>query len=90
MPTTEENQESSWLSVIGRCLAYLCYKKADLDDKNLTDRAAFLCSLGLSRADCAAMLGTTKETIRVMKYQDKKKKSGGTRGRKKKPAKKAR
>jgi hypothetical protein len=58
----DANQDR-WLSVIGRSLAYICLNSEGATEKNIQQKAQFLESLGLSRADAAAMLGTTPASI---------------------------
>ena len=62
---SEGNEDSRWLSVIGRALAYQCLNSAEIKDKRMGEKAAFLTALGLPRKDVAAMLGTSVESIGV-------------------------
>jgi len=52
-----------WAPVIGRSLALIALHMAELDDKSISDRAAFLQTLGLSREDIAGMLGSSPASI---------------------------
>jgi len=72
MANSNETEGSQWLAVIGRCLAYLCLKSANLGDEKLSDQADFLSRFGLSRADCATILGSTDESLRVLKHREEK------------------
>ena len=76
-----EVQQSEWLAVIARALAFLCLGQADLQKKNKSEQAQFLEGLGLSRRDVAEMLGTTPASITELIRQSK---QGKSRGKKKK------
>jgi hypothetical protein len=82
---TNENDEggNAWLAVIGRSLAFLCLAQADLRDKDLATQGRFLETLGMSRKDAAALLGTSYASLTEMLSRTAKKK-GGKRGRAKK------
>lgn len=74
---------NEWLPVIGRSLAFLCLAQADLRDKDLATQGQFLESLGLSRKEAAALLGTSYASLtELIRLASKKK--GGKRGRAKK------
>jgi len=62
MPTSEE---TDWLPIIGRSLAFLCLHYGDYRGKDLAERGMFLEQLGLPRKDSAALLGTTENSLRV-------------------------
>jgi hypothetical protein len=83
----EEPADTKWLAVIGRALAYLCMKSAAGEGQSLQQNAKFLEGLGLSRADTAAMLGTTSASITELHRQARNKK-GAKRGKKKKTSRK--
>jgi hypothetical protein len=53
------------LRPIARALGYLCIHAAGLHDAPLAHAVPLLERLGFARADCAEILGTTTETIRV-------------------------
>lgn len=82
---TDDNDESgnAWLAVIGRSLAFLCLAQADLRDKDLATQGRFLETLGMSRKEAAALLGTSYASLTEMLSRAAKKK-GGKRGRAKK------
>jgi len=80
----QDSVEQVWLPVIGRALAHLCMKSANLQDQRIVDQAKFLEALGLERKDAAAMLNTTTASISEMLRQDKQKKSKGSKNGKKK------
>ena len=77
----KENEESNWMAVVGRALAFLCLAQADLRAKKLSEQAQFLEALGLARKDAAAMLGTTPASITELIRQAK---QGRARGKKRK------
>lgn len=73
-------QESHWLAVIGRSCAFLCLHMADMRSEGLAAKGMFLQSLGVSRAEAAAMLGTNDRSLGELQRQQKAK---GERGAKK-------
>lgn len=80
----EDNEENNeWLAVIGRSLAFLCLAQADLRDKDLATQGQFLETLGLSRKEAAALLGTSYGSLNELISRAGKKK-GGKRGSAKK------
>ena len=76
------DDEQTWLAIIGRALAFLCLAEADLRDKDLATQARFLEGLGLSRRDAAGLLGTTEASLRVL-FNRAKRQKGKRRGAKK-------
>lgn len=70
--------ETPWLAIIGRSLAYLALHRQELGNAGVGEKAAFLEALGLPRADVAAMLGTSVESVGVL-LRRKKKNRGGRR-----------
>lgn len=75
--------DAAWLAVIGRSLAFLCLTEADLRDKDLATQGRFLETLGMTRKEAAALLGTSYASLTEMLRRTAKKK-GGKRGRTKK------
>lgn len=69
---TEEN-EQTWLPVIGRSLARITMHLAQADGKTISERASFLEGLGLERKEIALMLGTTPASIAELLRQKSKK-----------------
>lgn len=65
--------ETSWEAVIARSLAYQAMHLAGLAEATMVKRAQFLMTLGLPRADAAAMLGSNDESLRVQLNQAKRK-----------------
>jgi len=72
-------EETKWLAVIGKSLAFLSLSQAEMRDKSLVVQAAFLGGLGLSIHDSANMLGTTADSLGVMNRRAKKNKRRGTK-----------
>jgi hypothetical protein len=69
------------LTVIARSTAYLALHAAELTNSDLVTKAMFLEQrLGMSRADCAAVLDTSVDSIRMAFNAAKKKVKGGRRG----------
>lgn len=81
---TANIEESNWIAVIGRSLAYLCLKNANLGSSSLVEQAAFLEKLGLPHEDQAAVIGSTTASLRELQRQAKKKKGGSKSGKTKK------
>lgn len=71
---------NDWLAVIGRSLAVLCLAQADLRDKDLATQGSFLETLGLSRKESAALLGTSTASLTELLSRARKNKRVG-RGR---------
>ena len=77
------NDEEIWLPVIARSLALIALHKQELGNAGVGEKAAFLESLGLPRAQAAVMLDTSANSINVMMGRIKKK-GGKGRGKTKK------
>lgn len=77
--------DTEWMPVIGRSLAYLCLTAAEMRDEPMLGQAHFLEALGLSRREVAQMLGTSVDSIGAQERQARNK--GGKRGNAKKAAK---
>jgi hypothetical protein len=75
-------EETDWLAVIARSLAFICLDKANLREKSVGEQAGFLQNLGLPRKDAALMLKTTVNSLQVLASLAKKKK--GSRNAKRK------
>ncbi len=82
MKESDENN-NDWLAVIGRSLAFLCLAQAELRDKDLATQGRFLESLGISRKEAAALLGTSYASLAEL-FRLASKKKGGKRGNAKK------
>jgi len=59
--------ETDWSEVAAKALAYQALDASGLNDgeHKVTDKAAFLMALGISRPDAAKMIGSTDESLRV-------------------------
>jgi hypothetical protein len=78
--TDGQTPEIKWMSVVGKSLALICLKQAELDDADIGTKGKFLEALGLGRRDIAAILDTTEDTVRVMVRDARK--GGSNRGKK--------
>lgn len=65
--------ETIWTAVAARAQAYQALHLADLGKAPLLEKANFLMTLGLPRAEAALLLGSTDESLRVAIYNAKKK-----------------
>jgi hypothetical protein len=72
------NDQEIWLSVIARSLALIALHKQELGNAGVGEKAAFLESLGLPRAQVAIMLDTSADSVAVMVGRIKRK---GGKGR---------
>ena len=84
----QEKTNQFWMPVIGRSLALLCVELGESKQKTLGEKAMLLESLGLDRAESAAMLGTTYASITETLSRLKRTKKGGRNGQKSKISKK--
>lgn len=71
MATVENG--SDWLAVIGRAQAYLALHASGLSEAPMLDKARFLMSLGLTRAEAAGLLGSSDDSLRVQFARQSKK-----------------
>ena len=85
MAETEDGQ--NWQAVGARALAYLVLHQAGLREKDLAKQGRFLETLGLSRREAAALLGTTLASLTELTRRARKKRKGGARGKAKKNTK---
>jgi hypothetical protein len=65
-----------WSAVIARCFAYLCLKNSKHADSSLLEQAAFLERMGLPAGDRADVLGTSRDSLRALGHQARKRKGG--------------
>jgi hypothetical protein len=70
---SNDKQGYDWSAVIARCLAYLCLKNSKFADAQLLEQAAFLERLGLPAGDRADVLGSSRDSLRVLGNKAKKK-----------------
>lgn len=69
MAGVEGAGQLDWVAVLARAQAYLAMHQAGLGEASKLERAQFLLTLGMPRADAAALLGSTDESLRVMMAQ---------------------
>lgn len=77
-------EDSPWLAVIGRSLAYLALHRQELGNAGITEKAEFLEALGMPRNEVAAILGTTEASVGELLRRKKKKRGGRSGNRKRK------
>jgi len=70
--------EINWTAVAARAQAYQALHLADLGKAPLLQRANFLMTLGLPRAEAAALLGSTDGSLKVTINNAKKKAAAAT------------
>jgi hypothetical protein len=79
----KEASEDVWLSVIGRCLAYLCLEQAKKQDPKKFDtvnkKVDFLKGMGLPKDAVAYVAGSTPASVAELARQQRAKK-GVARG----------
>jgi hypothetical protein len=81
---TEETQNSDWLQVIGKCLAYLCLSSEEgRKATGVLDKVSFLTKLGLPLSDAAALAGSSTASVKELQRQAKAKNQKAKNGRKK-------
>jgi hypothetical protein len=84
-----QGTDFDWLSVIGKCLSYLCLEQARQQDPDKFDtlpkKVEFLKGMGLSQDDAAYAAGSNPESVRVQlsKQRAKKGVKGGKKSKKK-------
>jgi hypothetical protein len=83
----KEPTEINWLSVIGRCLAFLCLEQAKRAEaqkyKDVQSKVNFLKALGLPKDDAAYAAGSTPASVAELARLKTKNKGGKGRGKKK-------
>jgi hypothetical protein len=80
MTNGNDEETNTWLAVIGRSLAFLCLAQADLRDKDLATQGRLLETLGMSRREAAALLGTSYGSLNEMISRATRTKKGVKRG----------
>ncbi|WLB58842.1 hypothetical protein [Bradyrhizobium japonicum] len=80
-------EESEWLEIIGKSLAFLCVQEISRSDPkrvpDLVAKVKFLEGIGLSTKDAAALMGTTANSVKTNERQREKKGNGSAKkGRK--------
>jgi len=79
MPTPDEQKGTDWTEVIAKCLCFISLQQSEKKNSSMLDRASFLEGLGLSRADRAAVLGTTSHSLSELERQSRKRKKRGNK-----------
>ncbi|MBS0379005.1 MAG: hypothetical protein JSS29_11010 [Proteobacteria bacterium] len=72
----DKENDSQWLAVIGRSLAYLVLHNSAAGKGSSQEKAQLLNSLGVPRDEIAEMLGTTGNSIGNMLRRKKGRKRG--------------
>jgi hypothetical protein len=83
-----DDEDTQWLAVIGRSLAFLALHAAELRGKEMGDQAVLLNTLGLNNDEIAKLVGSTAESVRVTLGSKRKTKSKGRKRGSKTPSKK--
>lgn len=74
----KDQNDTNWTEVAAKAQAYQALHLAGLSEATVVDKARFLMVLGLSRADAAALIGSTDESLRKgFERADKKKVGDG-------------
>jgi hypothetical protein len=61
---SKESNETNWTEVAAKAQAYGALHLAGLGEATVADKAKFLMIFGLSRADVAALINSTEESVR--------------------------
>lgn len=69
---------TDWTAVAAKAQAFQALHLAGLSEKRLTDKARFLMVLGIARADAAALLGSSDDSLRIMFAREAKKEATTT------------
>lgn len=77
-----DDKQTDWTEVGAKCLCFIALQQSEAKNGTMLDRANFLASLGLSRADRAAILGTTGRSLAELERQSRKR-TGAKKGAKK-------
>ena len=78
----ENPSNQDWLAVIGRALAQISMHLAQVSDKTISERAAFLSNLGLERNEIAVMVGSSTASISELLRQRSKKEEANAKSKK--------
>ena len=76
MPSEDDAQ--LWAPVIARSLARIALVASKMEEKSISEKAAFLQSLGMEKTEIASMLGSSPASIAELLRQRSKK--GATNG----------
>lgn len=84
----EKDEQTVWLAVIGKSLAYLCLNQAEKTDakrvSGVINKVKFLKDLGVPQADAAFAAGSSPASVSELMRVAGKKKKGGASGTAKK------
>jgi hypothetical protein len=69
----QQSNTTDWTAVGARAQAYQAMHLAGLSQKRLPEKARFLMVLGLSRAEAAALLGSSDDSLRITLAREAKK-----------------
>jgi len=83
MPNRMEIEDSPWLEVIAKSLAYQCLRMDETASGTVLEQARFLERLGVPSDARAAILGSSEASLRELARQQKNKKGGSKNGGKK-------
>lgn len=76
----DKNVEAVWLPVIGNALAYLCLERFTEKNPDKADsvlkKVKFLEGLGVPAKEAASAVGSSPESVRVLKAQGAKRGAG--------------
>ena len=61
----EPINSTDWNAVAAKALAFQALHVAGLADKSVLEKAKFLMGLGVNRADTAALIGSSDDSLRV-------------------------
>jgi hypothetical protein len=88
MPGNDSDEQTVWLAVIGKALAFLCLTKAkELEPAKFEDvlkNVDFLRGLGLPEKDAAEAAGTSVKSVRILRKYHRGKKAKARNGKAKK------
>jgi len=74
----ESMNSTDWSAVAAKAQAFQALHLAGLTEKKVTDKARFLMVLGLTRADAAALLGSSDDSLRILFAREAKKGAAAT------------
>jgi hypothetical protein len=76
-----DSNQTDWLEVIGKALGFLCVQELARRDPervgSVLQKVDFLEGLGIPQRDAAVMVGSTADSVRVMRNQKSRNTSRG-------------
>lgn len=72
----DQIKTTDWTAVAAKALAFQALHLAGKSEKRVTEKARFLMALGLSRADAAALLDSSNDSLRINLAREAKKDAG--------------